>query len=153
MKDRQPFEPKSPGPTALFLDTSGLFAHFHPETREHGQAAAFMEAVGNNEIPYRPLYTSTYVVDELATLLLVKGNHALARNALKRLLDSESVKVIRETEEEFDEARKTFEQFDDHEISLTDHMSAAQLKHRNVEHVFAYDGDFQTLGYEQIPRP
>ncbi|MFW6437023.1 MAG: type II toxin-antitoxin system VapC family toxin [Halococcoides sp.] len=152
MRDSARFEPTTEGPTKLFLDTSALFAYFHPNTDEHRQATAFLEAVGDNEIPYRPLYTSTYVVDELATLLLSKGTHELATVALERTLDSEHVSVIPESETEFSAARTAFERYDDHAISFTDHLCAVQMRERDIDHVFAYDRDFRTLGFEQLPR-
>lgn len=146
------FGPSSDGPTALFLDTSGLFPYFHPETREHETVTAFLTAVGSNELAYRPLYTSTYVLDELATLLLSKGTHAIAETALHRTLDSEHISVLRETNDAFTAARKQFEQYSDHTISFTDQLSAVQMREHGIDHVLAYDGDFRTLGFEQIPR-
>jgi len=150
--DLDSFRPGTDGPTALFLDTSALFAHFHPEVAEHDSVTAFFERVGANEIPYRPLYTSTYVLDELATLLLSKGTHECATTALSRTTESESIDVLPEADDEFAEARARFQQYDDHEISFTDHLSAVQMRERDVDHVLAYDGDFATLGFEQIPR-
>ncbi|WP_136688399.1 type II toxin-antitoxin system VapC family toxin [Halorhabdus amylolytica] len=152
MTDLERFRPSSNGSTALFLDTSGLFAYFHPQADEHEEATAFLQAVGSNEVPYRPLYTSTYVVDELATLLLSKGTYELATAALDRTLDSDHVSVIAEAEEEYDAARQAFQRYDDHEISFTDQLSGVQMQSRDVGHVFAYDGDFRTLGFEQLPR-
>lgn len=146
------FRPAADGPTGLFLDTSALFAHFHPGTEEHEEVRRFLSAVGANEIPYRPLVTNTYVIDELATLLLSKGTHEHAREALKRTLDSDAVRVRPETDEQFAEARDGFERYDDHEISFTDQMIAAHMREESVTHVLAYDGDFETLGFEQIPR-
>lgn len=146
------FRPATEGPTGLFLDTSALFAYFHPGTAEHEQAREFLAAVGNNELPYRPLVTSTYVVDELATLLLSKGTHEQACAALERTLDSEAISVLTETTDRFTEARERFERYDDHEISFTDQMIAAQMRDEDIDHVFAYDGDFETLGFEQLPR-
>jgi predicted nucleic acid-binding protein len=146
------FRPTTDGPTGLFLDTSALFAYFHPETDEHEEARAFLTAVGNNDIPFRPLTTSTYVVDELATLLLSKGTHELACTALERTLDSDAITVLPETDDRFAEARSGFERYDDHEISFTDQLIAVTMRDEGTDHVFAYDGDFETLGFEQLPR-
>jgi predicted nucleic acid-binding protein len=152
MSDLAEFRPATTGRTALFLDTSALFAYFHPQTDEHEEATAFLTAVGENDIPYRPLFTSTYVLDELSTLLLSKGTHELATHALERTLDSEHVSVIPEAEQEFASARTEFERYDDHEIPFTAQLSGVQMRARDVDHVFAYDGDFTTLGFETIPR-
>jgi predicted nucleic acid-binding protein len=147
-----PFRPASSGPTALFLDTSGLFAYFHPEVKEHERVSAFFERVGRNEIPYRPLLTSTYIVDELVTLLLSKGTHEHATTALDRLLDSESIDVVSESSEAFSATRDRIERFGDRSISFTDQMSAVQMRERNVSHILAFDSDYESLGFECIPR-
>jgi predicted nucleic acid-binding protein len=146
------FRPASAGPTALFLDTSGLFAYFHPGTAEHDRVESFLQRVGRNEIPYRPLYTSTYVVDELVTLLLWKGTTDYATSAMARTLDSESIDVIRESEAAFEATRDRIERYDDRSVSFTDQLSAVQMRERDVSHVLAFDGDFETLGFQQIPR-
>lgn len=152
MTELDAFRPSSDGPTGLFLATSALFVHFLPGTDEHDEARTFLSAVGTNEIPYRPLVTNTYVIDELATLLLSKVSHEHAQGALERTLDSDVVRVRPETDDLFAEARERFEQYDDHDISFTDQMIAAHMREESVTHVFAYDGDFETPGFEQIPR-
>lgn len=151
-EDLAAYRPATAGPTALFLDTSALFAYFHPETAEHDRVESFFELVGKNEIPYRPLYTSTYVIDELVTLLLSKGSVEYARAALSRILESESVEVIGESKEAFESARERVERYDDRRISFTDRMSAVQMQERDVSHVLAFDGDFETFGFERVPR-
>jgi predicted nucleic acid-binding protein len=150
--DLAAFRPAEAGPTALFLDKSALFAYFHPGTAEHDRIETFFDRVGRNEIPYRPLYTSTYVVDELVTLLLSKGTTEYATAAMSRTLDSESVEVIEESRAEFEATRDRIERYDDRNVSFTDQLSAVQMRERNVSHVLAFDGDFGTLGFEQVPR-
>jgi len=146
------FRPASSGPTALFLDTSGLFAYFHPDVKEHDRVDAFFQRVGRNEIPYRPLVTSTYIVDELVTLLLSKGTHEYATAALERILDSDSIDLVRESMAAFSTARDHIERYDDRSISFTDQLSAVQMRERNISHVLAFDGDYGSLGFERIPR-
>lgn len=146
------FAPNDDGPTALFLDTSGLFAYFHAEAAEHETTRAFFQDIVRGNVPYRPLYTNTYVVDELVTLLQSKATPALAREAYNRIVDSETIELIFETESRFDAVGDALQTYDDHEISFTDHMIAATMRERNVDHVLAYDGDFETLGMTVIPR-
>ena len=146
------FAPETDGPTGLFLDTSGLFAYFHPEAAEHETTRAFFRDVVRGTTPYRPLYTNTYVVDELVTLLQSKATPELAREAYGRLVDSETIELVYETESRFDAVGDALQRYDDHEISFTDHMIAVTMRERNVDHVLAYDGDFETLGMTVVPR-
>jgi len=54
--------------------------------------------------------------------------------------------------ETFAAARERVDEYGDREISFTDQMSAVQMQERNVSHVLAFDGDFDALGFEQVPR-
>lgn len=146
------FTPDTDGATPLFLDTSGLFAYFYPDAAEHDATRTFFQRVVGGDIPYRPLYTNTYVIDELVTLLQSKATPALAREAYDRLVDSENIELCHETESRFDAVGDALRTYDDHEISFTDHMIAVTMRERNVDHVLAYDGDFETLGLTVVPR-
>ncbi|WP_290814516.1 type II toxin-antitoxin system VapC family toxin [Halovivax sp.] len=146
------FEPETDGPTPLFLDTSGLFAYFHPRADEHERTREFFQDVLMGSTPYRPLYTHTYVVDELVTLLQSKATPSLAREAFERIVRSDAIELLYETESRFDAVGEGLTTYDDHEISFTDHMIAVTMRERNVDHVLAYDGDFATLGMTAIPR-
>lgn len=146
------YRPASDGPTALFLDTSGLFAYFHPDATEHAAAQSFLRAVGRGDVPYRPLYTSTYVVDELVTLLQSRGRHEWATDAFEMVTDSENVVLLEEETDAFERAGEQFRDYDDHAISFTDHLAAVQMRIENVDHVFAYGGDYRTLGLDVVPR-
>lgn len=146
------YRPAEPGPTALFLDTSGLFAYFHPDVDEHEAAQAFLRRVGAGEIPYRPLYTSTYVVDELVTLLQSKGRRAWAVDAFEMVTGSDNFTVFGETNERFEAAGDRFRRYDDHEMSFTDCFCSVVMDEENVDYVFAYDGDYATLGHTVVPR-
>ena len=146
------FRPASNGPTALFLDTSALFAYFHPNAEEHEQTRAFFGDVVQGTTAYRPLYTNTYVVDELVTLLQSKATLELACEAFDRIVDSNSIELLYETESRFGAVGDALETYTDLEISFTDHMIATSMRDRNVDHIFSYDGDFETLGLTVVPR-
>lgn len=150
--DPDAYRPTSAGPTALFLDTSGLFARFSPDTREHGHVVEFFDAIGSGELPYRPLVTNTYVIDELATLLASKASHDQAVTALDVLANSEAVTVSREREGIFDRAREAFLNYDDHQLSFTDHYCAAEMHEQAVDHVLAFDDDYEVFDFSVLPR-
>lgn len=150
--DRQLYQPDSSGPTGLFLDTSGLFARFYPNAAEHAEVLAFFDEIVSGTLPYRPLVTNTYVLDELATLLVTTGRHDHAQAALSTLADSEAISIERERTDVFEQARETFLAYDDREISFTDHYCVANMNERSIDHVLAFDGDYEALGCTAIPR-
>ena len=51
----------------------------------------------------------------------------------------------------FDAATTEFNRYDDHDISLVDHLTGVLAAERDVDHVFAFDGDFRTLGFTVVP--
>ena len=140
-----------PGATPLFIDTGAFFARFADDAARHAQATAVFDAIQAGDLVYQPLYTSTYVLDELATLLRHKSTHERALDSLNRIRTSGPVILIHPTDADFDATCEQFARYDDHEISFTDHMSGVLAADRDVERVFAFDKDFATLGFTRVP--
>lgn len=137
--------------TPLFVDTSAFYARFVENAPRHEAATAVFDAVGTGDLPYRPLLTSSYVLSELATLLVRKASHAVASDALERVRASNLVSVLHPGASEFARVCRSFDRFDDQQISFVDHSTAALARDRDVEHVFAFDDDFRTLGLTLVP--
>lgn len=153
MTDASLFAPDEPGATALFLDTSGLVPLFTTGAgRQHEQVAALFDALREDRLPYRPIYTNQYVLDELVSLLLSRTNPATADAALRRVRDSQVIRVLDVTPAEFERAVAAFHDHDDRAFSLTDHLVAVQADDREVSHVLTYDDDFRSLGFSVLPR-
>lgn len=93
--------PADPGATPLFIDTGAFYAQFVESAQRHEQATALFAAIGAGEVAYRPLYTSTYVLDELATLILSHRAHGAAVAALDRVRQSPTT-VVHPDETDFD---------------------------------------------------
>lgn len=135
----------------LFVDTGAFYARFDACDEHHGAADAVFAAIADGDLAYRPVYTSTWVLDELATLVLSRQDHATAVRAIERVVDS-STRVVHPQEDDFEAARGEFERYDDRAISFTDHMSGVLAADRDVDHVFTIDvDDFGTLGFTPIP--
>ena len=142
--------PASPRP--LFIDTAAFFARFNERAIEHDRARTVFQGIRAGELPYDPLFTSRYVLSELATLLLRKVGHGPAVNALATIRDADSFNVLPMTGDRFDRTYEQFGQYDDQQISFVDHTSAVLAADRDIEHVFTFDrDDFQTLGFTVTP--
>jgi predicted nucleic acid-binding protein len=140
-----------PGATPLFIDTGAFYARFVETAQRHDRATAVFEAIGAGEAVYRPLYTSTYVLDELATLLLGHRDHEAAAVALDRVRQSPTT-AVHPDKADFDTTCEQFARYDDHAISFTDHMTGVLAAEREIEHVFTFDPDrFRTLGFTAVP--
>ena len=139
-----------PGATPVFVDTSAWYAIFDEDDGEHARATSVRNAIHAGDLPYRPIYTTGHVLAELATLLLRHG-HDVTSRALGQIRDSPNVTVIHPDQETFDAAMTEFDRYDDHDISLVDHLTGVLAAERDVEYVFAFDGDFRTLGFTVVP--
>ena len=139
-----------PGATPVFVDTSAWYAIFDEDDGEHARATSVRDAIHAGDLPYRPIYTTGHVLAELATLLL-RREHDVTSRALGQIRDSPNVTVIHPDQETFDAATTEFDRYDDHDISLVDHLTGVLAAERDVDHVFAFDGDFRTLGFTVVP--
>lgn len=139
-------------PQPLFIDTSAFFARYNERATEHERATAVVQGIHSGDVHYDPLFTSRYVLSELATLMLRKVGHQPAVNALTDIRDSKSINVLPVTEKSFARTCEQFAAYDDQQISFVDHSSAVLAGDRDIEHVFAFDrDDFQTLGFTVVP--
>jgi predicted nucleic acid-binding protein len=139
------------GPTPLFVDTGAFFAWRYERATRHDLAREAFDAIRAGDLRYRPLFTSRSVLSELATLLLRKVGHAEAVDTLSRIRSSESFTVLPVDEPAFDAACDELARYDDQQISFVDCTSSVLAGSRDVEHVFAFDSDFRTLGFELVP--
>jgi len=135
----------------LFVDTGAFFAYHYRRANRHDRARAVFAAIEDGTLPYGTLYTSRYVLAELATLLLRKAGHEPAVSALTDVLESSTFNVPAVDGTVFSDAVERFERFDDQRISFVDHVSATLARHHDIEHVFAFDSDFTTLGFTRVP--
>lgn len=71
-------------PQPLFIDTGGFFARVVDDDANHDRATAVFEHIATGEA-YRPVFTSRYVLAELASLLLYRSSHRDAVTTLTEI--------------------------------------------------------------------
>lgn len=108
--------------TPLFVDTGGFYAVFDEDDAEHDRASAIFDGIKDESLSYGPIYTSRYVLSELATLMLYNVKHSAAVAALDTILDSSTFNVLPVDAPAFADARERFERYDDQAISFVDHL-------------------------------
>jgi len=140
-----------PGTTPLFVDTGAFFAYFVENSARHDRARAVMEAIQTGDLRFRPLYTTGYVLSELATLILRKNGHSNAVDTVDRIRQSPMVTVLHPNEAQFEAICSEFSRFDDQQISFVDHTTGVLADEANAEYIFAFDSDFRTLGFSLVP--
>ena len=136
----------------LFVDTAAFFARFNERAAEHDRASAVFQAIRTGDLQYDPLFTSRYVISELATLMLRKVGHRPAITALTTIRESNSFNVLPVGGDAFDRTCEQFAHYDDQRISFVDHSSAVLADDHGIECVFTFDrADFRTLGFTVVP--
>jgi predicted nucleic acid-binding protein len=139
------------GASPVFIDTGAFYARADEGDKRHRDAVRLFDGIRSGEIAYRPLYTSQAVLSEFATLALYKLGHADATRAVRAVRESESINSVPVDTSAFEMAAEQFEEYDDQEISFVDHTTSILADERGVEHIFAFDSDFRTLGFSLVP--
>jgi predicted nucleic acid-binding protein len=138
-------------PQPLLLDTGALYARLDPADVNHDRAQATFENIRTGELGFRPLYTSRYVLSELATLAQRQLSHAEAVRSLDAIRSSDQIRILTLGDDHFDAVCEAFGRYDDQGISFVDHTTAVLADRYEIEHVFAFDSDFSTLGLTRVP--
>jgi uncharacterized protein len=138
-------------PQPLFIDTGAFFAWVNTRAGRHETAQSVFDTLRREAIPYQPLFTSRYVLSELATLTSQKVSHKTAVDVLQTIRRSESFNILPVGEGVFAAACDEFECYDDQQISFVDHTSTVLASEYEIEHIFAFDRDFATLGFTRVP--
>lgn len=136
----------------LFVDTNAIVAHQYPRASRHDEVRPVIRAIGANDLPYYPLVTNQYVLDEVVSLLLSHADTRVAHQVITQILETETFRVLDVEPSLVDRAIAQFQEYDDQSISLTDHVIAIQADDYSIEHVFSYDSGFRTLSFTTLPR-
>lgn len=129
----------------IFADTSALVALFNNKDENHQRALEWFKQL-------RPkMIITDYIIDELLTLSLSRGNKQFAitiSKNIKNIFPSDSIKKI--TTEEFQESWDIFEKFLDKNWSFTDCTSYVFMKKFNFRKAFTFDKHFKEFGFVEI---
>lgn len=140
------------GRVPLFVDTNAIVAHQYTKAARHDEIHPVIQAIGANELPYYPLVTNQYVLDEVVSLLLSRAGTRVAHTVTDRILETDTFRVLDVEPSLAERAVEQFQQYDDQAISLTDHVIGVQARDYGIDHILTYDGGFRTLGFTALPR-
>lgn len=128
----------------VFVDTGAFAALADRNDRHHREARRLLRRLARER---RTLVTSTYVVDELLTLVRMRVGHAAAVRIGERLMQTRWCRIVEVSEDTRDAAWQLFVRYHDHVFSFTDCTSFALMRAMSLEEAFTFDrGDFATAG-------
>lgn len=128
----------------IFVDTGAWFAAFVPTDPDHAQAVRWLKQ------NCAPLVTTDYVVDELLTLLLVRGERQRALRLGDALFDGALAELHWLARDEVYAAWQTYRQFTDKGWSFTDCTSRVVMQRRGIQAAFAFDLHFRQFGIATV---
>ena len=130
----------------IFVDSGAWIALLNRRDQHHDDAAAILNNLGQQKVQ---LFSTDYVIDETATWLRYRVNHAIAVQFLGLIKDSQETEILTIVEIDsllFQEAERLFRQYDTAELSFTDCTSFAVCQQRNISEAFAFDQHFTIIG-------
>ncbi|QGA82033.1 type II toxin-antitoxin system VapC family toxin [Halomicrobium sp. LC1Hm] len=131
----------------VFVDTGVVYAEQDHSASRHDVAAAALEAVQDGA--FGQPYVSDYVYDEAVMLTLQRsGDHERAVHVGKRIRGDgypSEFSMLDVESPQFDEAVEIFERYDDQRLSFTDATTVALVRSHDIDHVLAFDDDFDGL--------
>ena len=93
-------------------------------------------------------YTSNFIIDELATLLLRRTGADFCYDKINRIYESPQFNILRPTKENEFNALELLKKYSDQEISFTDCISFDLIKSNRIHKVFTFDKHFSIAIFE-----
>ncbi len=134
----------------LFVDTSAFIAIVNAGDSWHGEALELLGKIENGDLKFKRIVTSDYVIDETITRMRFSVGYKEAVEWGRNILASNVVDRINVDEEIFNRAWELFEKYDDKMLSFTDCTSFSIMEKMGIRKVFAFDEDFDKVGFETL---
>lgn len=121
----------------VFVDTGAWYALIVPDDPRHTAAAKWYRT------NVYDLVTTDYVVDELVTLLMVRGQRRRITLVREAVFEGEFIAIEHVTVDDFRQAFAIHEKFADKEWSFTDCTSKVVMERLGIRTAFSFDKHFR----------
>lgn len=130
---------------SVFVDTGVFYAHHDTSASRHKLAAGALTHV-LQAAEYGRVMTSEYVYDEVVTLTQERTGSVVDGIAVGRRIRGngypDAIELLHSSPPLFDTAVEAYETYADQDLSFTDAMTIAMLKHHDIDAVLSFDDDF-----------
>ena len=124
----------------IFVDTGAWFARFVPSDSDHPAAREWFDANTS------PLITTDYVIDELLTLLKVRGEFGRAVEIGGAFFTGDVCNLEWVSKSDVTNAWLVFSSFRDKQWSFTDCVSRVVMERLGIATAVAFDKHFREFG-------
>jgi len=131
----------------VFMDSAGFLALWDAGDEHHASALQLQERLLSK---HRRFLTTEYIVDETATLLLVRHSHRAAVDFLETIARSEALRLEWIDPARFQAAVAWFRKHSDKEWSFTDCVSFSVMRELRLRDAFTTDHHFQQAGFTPL---
>lgn len=135
----------------IFVDTSAFIAIVNEKDDNHRAAKRFLDDIKRGKVKVKKIITSDYIIDETLTRIRYSVGHKEAVEWGDGILASKVIDRMEIGNEFFELAWDIFTKYKDKKLSFTDCTSFAVMKKRGIEKVFAFDEDFERMGFVLMP--
>ncbi len=133
----------------VFVDTMGWFSMFDRRDAWHQKACAVLAGLSRSRTP---LLTTDYVVDETATLLLMRGAGAALDAFFSMLSESRALTLAAIGPGRFQDACSYFLKHRDQGYSFTDVTSFLVMRELRCRDALTHDEHFERAGFSRLLR-
>lgn len=134
----------------VLMDSSGFLALWDAGDAHHGAAVRLQRRLTAKG---RRFLTTDYVVDETATLLLVRHSHEAASDFLETIERSEALALEWVGPDRFHTASAFFRKRRDKTWSFTDCVSFCLMRELRIREAFTTDRHFEQAGFVPLLKP
>ncbi len=133
----------------VLIDTAGFLALWDASDEHHRRAVQLQSELFRKK---RQFLTTDYIVDETATLLLMRHSHAAAGDFLKTTLESRTLRLEWIDSDRFHAAAEIFHRHNDKQWSFTDCVSFALMAELKIKDSLTTDHHFTQAGFNPLLR-
>lgn len=131
----------------IFIDTSGFYALLVRGDDRHDRARNAMRKAAQKK---QRLVTTDYVLDETATLLMVRGCSAVVPALFHTVSASNACRVVWMDTERFEKTKGAFIKNVGNRWSFTDCFSFVVMKELRLREALSKDARFRSAGFAPL---
>jgi hypothetical protein len=128
-----------------FVDTGAWYAYINAKDPDHFKVREILESFNGR------LVTSSYIFDEIVTLVLGRLGHQRAVKVGEVLLSPRAVEMVRIRAVDEQSAWQLFQERSDKMYSFTDCTSFVLMRRLNLTKALTLDEHFAQEGFEVVP--